>query len=152
MNGLLGLGLEGFSGVFSFLFLTFCDSPGCLCVFFGCGYVRRWSMNTVVVVTGGDRGLGFGIVCELARRGFTVVLTSGDAEEGLAAVEAASKVEPKGSGCMHFHQLDVTDEHSVAELLAWLRIKFGGIDILVSKLRLNLLQIQLCKNIQYRNP
>jgi hypothetical protein len=46
-------------------------------------------------------------IFEFLWHGLTIELTKGDAKEGLAVVEATSKVEPKGSGCMHFHQLNL---------------------------------------------
>jgi carbonyl reductase 1 len=94
-----------------------------------CG--RWWSKGTVAVVTGSNKGIGQGIVLQLARHGITVVLTARDRQKGLAAVESIVKAEPELAGLIHFHQLDITHFISVEKLASWLRSTFGGIDILV---------------------
>lgn len=86
----------------------------------------------MAVVTGSNKGLGHEIVLQLAREGVTVVSTARDAHRGLAAVESAVKAEQQLKRLIHFHQLDITNEQSVAELAAWLQSTFGGIDILVT--------------------
>ena len=82
------------------------------------------------MVTGSNKGLGQAIVLHLARLGVTVVSTARDVHRGLAAVESAVQAEPELAGCIHFHQLDISDEQSVAEVAAWLQSTFGRIDIL----------------------
>ena len=92
---------------------------------------RWWSKDTVAVVTGSNKGIGQGIVLQLARHGVTIVLTAWDREKGLAAVESIVKAEPELVGLVHFHQLDITHFISVEKLASWLQSTFGGIDILV---------------------
>ncbi|KAI3444586.1 hypothetical protein Pfo_001251 [Paulownia fortunei] len=82
------------------------------------------------VVTGANKGIGLEICRQLASRGITVVLTARDEKRGLEAVE-----ELKGSslsGCVIFHQLDVTDLASIASLAEYIRSQFGKLDILVN--------------------
>lgn len=93
---------------------------------------RWWSKSTVAVVTGSNKGLGEAIALTLARNGVTVVSTARDSARGLAAVHQALEAEPELKEFLHFHQLDVTADQSVAELASYLRTTFGGIDILVS--------------------
>jgi NAD(P)-dependent dehydrogenase (short-subunit alcohol dehydrogenase family) len=93
---------------------------------------RWWSKRTVAVVTGSNKGLGQAIARELARNGVTVVSTARDTARGLAAVDAAVEEEPQLKEFLHFHQLDVTADQSVAELASYLQTTFGGVDILVS--------------------
>lgn len=83
----------------------------------------------VAVVTGSNKGIGYGIVSELCRRGVKhVYLTARDVRRGQLAVEKL-----KREGCAPlFHQLDVTDKISVEKLADHLKEKHGGLDILIN--------------------
>ncbi|PON92030.1 Short-chain dehydrogenase/reductase [Trema orientale] len=82
------------------------------------------------VVTGANKGIGFGTVKELASKGVTVVLTARDEKRGL---EAVGKLAEAGlSELVVFHQLDVTDPSSVSSLADFVKTKFGKLDILVN--------------------
>ncbi|XP_028769169.1 uncharacterized protein LOC114726666 [Neltuma alba] len=83
------------------------------------------------VVTGGNKGIGFGICKQLACNGIVVVLTARDQKKGLDAVEKLGS-EFGVSGEVVFHQLDVTDPASVSSLANFIRNKFGKLDILVN--------------------
>ena len=82
----------------------------------------------VAIVTGGNRGIGFGICRQLAQQGIRVVLTSRDAAKGGTAVkklrDAALPVT--------FHKLAVTSARSVAALAAFVTAEFGRVDILIN--------------------
>ncbi|MEU4744009.1 SDR family NAD(P)-dependent oxidoreductase [Actinosynnema sp. NPDC023658] len=77
----------------------------------------------VAVVTGGNRGIGLEVCRQLAALGHVVVLTARDA----AKAEAAAGV----LGVDH-HQLDVTDDVSVAVLAEHLADRYGRVDVLVN--------------------
>ena len=49
--------------------------------------IRRVADRRIAVVTGANRGIGFEVVGELARDGFTVVLGARDAVKGEHALE-----------------------------------------------------------------
>ncbi|KAK4266813.1 hypothetical protein QN277_023683 [Acacia crassicarpa] len=83
------------------------------------------------VVTGGNKGIGFGICKQLACNGIVVVLTARDQPKGLEAV-GKLRSECGVSGQLVFHQLDVTDPASVSSLANFIRTKFGKLDILVN--------------------
>ncbi len=82
----------------------------------------------IVVVTGGNRGIGFEICRQLAARGARVVLTAREPASGAAAVKklAAQKLAAE------FHPLDVTDDKSIASLHDFLKETFGRLDVLIN--------------------
>ncbi len=84
--------------------------------------------HRIALVTGANRGIGFEICRELARLGVRVILTARDEREGL---QAAGRLQGEGRD-VQFHQLDVTDEESIRQLVAFAEAEFGGVDILVS--------------------
>ncbi|XP_058094290.1 (+)-neomenthol dehydrogenase [Magnolia sinica] len=93
-----------------------------------CFKTRWWSKETVAVVTGANKGIGFALVRKLLELGLTVVLTSRDPLNGIRAVESL-----RAQGLhVDFCQLDVADPASVDAFASWLREEFGGLDILVN--------------------
>jgi len=79
----------------------------------------------IALVTGGNRGIGRGIVEALAREGASVALTARKAD---AAAKAAAEVggKTKGFGC------DVREYDQVRKLLRDVTEAFGGLDVLVN--------------------
>jgi NAD(P)-dependent dehydrogenase (short-subunit alcohol dehydrogenase family) len=79
----------------------------------------------VAVVTGGNRGIGRGIVEGLAREGATVALTARSAQ---GAEQAAREVGGKtlGFGC------DVRSQELVERLFREVETRAGGVDILIN--------------------
>jgi len=87
------------------------------------------SDKRVAVVTGANRGIGFEICRQLARRGgIRVVLTARDETKGNAAAE---KLRDEGLD-VEFHPLDVTSEKSVKTFAGWLEATCKRCDILVN--------------------
>jgi NAD(P)-dependent dehydrogenase (short-subunit alcohol dehydrogenase family) len=82
----------------------------------------------VIVVTGGNRGIGLEICRQLAARGAQVVLTARSTEAGRAAVGKLGARNPPA----RFHPLDVTSRESVAALRDFLSDTFGRLDVLVN--------------------
>lgn len=83
----------------------------------------------VAVVTGSNKGIGFGIVRALCKKfEGDVFLTSRDEGRGRAAVEELEKegLKPK------YHILDIGDEATVVKLRDFMKDTYGGIDVLVN--------------------
>ncbi|KAJ4723752.1 (+)-neomenthol dehydrogenase [Melia azedarach] len=89
---------------------------------------KWWSKETVAIVTGANKGIGFSLVKRLAEMGLTVILTARDAERGQKAVEALSA---KGL-LVNFFRLDVSDPSSIQSFVSWFKSNFGALDILVN--------------------
>lgn len=85
----------------------------------------------VAVVTGSNRGIGYGIVkglCEEFNGTGIVYLTARDVSKGMAAVEQLNKLSLKPE----FHQLNIDSEESIKTFAKFLKDKHGGLDILVN--------------------
>ena len=83
----------------------------------------------VAVVTGSNKGIGFGIVRALCKKyDGDVYLTSRDEGRGLEAVEVLKKegLNP----C--YHVLDISNDATIEKLRDFMKEKYGGIDILVN--------------------
>ncbi|XP_023942159.2 carbonyl reductase [NADPH] 1-like [Bicyclus anynana] len=84
-------------------------------------------MSKVAIVTGSNRGIGFGIVKALCQRFDGVVyLTSRDELRGK---EAVAKLKYMGLK-PEYHQLDIADKSSVEKFRDHIKEKYEGIDIL----------------------
>ncbi|XP_023942161.2 carbonyl reductase [NADPH] 1-like [Bicyclus anynana] len=86
-------------------------------------------MSQVAVVTGSNKGIGFGIVKALCQRFDGVVyLTSRDETRGKEAVAKLNELGLKPE----YHQLDVGDRSSVEKFRDYIKAKYGGLDILIN--------------------
>jgi NAD(P)-dependent dehydrogenase (short-subunit alcohol dehydrogenase family) len=84
--------------------------------------------NPIIVVTGGNRGIGYEICRQLGGRGVQVVLTARKSEAGERAVKklAVQNVSAR------FYPLNVTEPESVAALRDFLERTFGHLDVLIN--------------------
>lgn len=88
----------------------------------------------VALVTGGNRGLGFEIVRQLAQQGLKTVLASRDPEKGRAAAQQLA-----GAGIQTaIVALDVTDAASIDTAIAEILRLNGRIDVLVNNAGISL--------------
>ncbi|KAI7988781.1 Short-chain dehydrogenase/reductase 2b [Camellia lanceoleosa] len=83
----------------------------------------------IAVVTGGNKGIGLEICRQLASNGIMVILTARDEKRGLKSVE---NLKACGLSHIFFHQLEVTDQASIASMADFIKNKFGKLDILVN--------------------
>ncbi|XP_006342322.1 (+)-neomenthol dehydrogenase [Solanum tuberosum] len=89
---------------------------------------RWWSKETVAIVTGGNKGIGFAFVKRMAELGLTVILTARDNARGIEAVESLKKLGLH----LYYHQLDVSDISSIKQFTSWFTNNFTALDILVN--------------------
>jgi NAD(P)-dependent dehydrogenase (short-subunit alcohol dehydrogenase family) len=80
----------------------------------------------VALVTGGNKGLGYETVAQLAQQGFTVWLGSRDQARGVTAAESLAV-----NGDIRFISLDVTDQGSV-DAAAQRIGRETGLDVLIN--------------------
>jgi NAD(P)-dependent dehydrogenase (short-subunit alcohol dehydrogenase family) len=90
--------------------------------------MARTNIDPVIVVTGGNRGIGFEICRQLTAREARVVLTARKRTAG----EAAVKKLVGGKHGAAFHPLDVTDGKSIERLSEFLKETYGHIDVLIN--------------------
>jgi NAD(P)-dependent dehydrogenase (short-subunit alcohol dehydrogenase family) len=82
----------------------------------------------LILVTGGNRGLGLETCRELAKAGHEVILTSRDAKKGEEQVKA---LRAEG-GTLHFLSLDIADSGSIQALVKQIQQKWGRLDVLIN--------------------
>jgi NAD(P)-dependent dehydrogenase (short-subunit alcohol dehydrogenase family) len=82
----------------------------------------------IIIVTGGNRGIGFEVCRQLAERGAQVILTARHPEAG----EEAVKKLVTGKLAAQFHPLNVTDAGSAAALRDHLQRGLGHLDVLIN--------------------
>jgi NAD(P)-dependent dehydrogenase (short-subunit alcohol dehydrogenase family) len=90
--------------------------------------VAASASGPIVVVTGGNRGIGFEVCRQLAARGGRIVLTARKTAAGTAAIEKLTNEKLAAE----FHALDVTDGKSIAALRDFLTDRYGYLDVLIN--------------------
>ncbi len=85
-------------------------------------------MDKIAVVTGANKGIGFEICRQLARKEVKVILTARNEEKGNKAKE---KLQNEGLDVV-FCQMDVTSEESVQRAADYVMGNFGKLDILIN--------------------
>jgi 3-oxoacyl-[acyl-carrier protein] reductase len=78
-----------------------------------------------IVVTGGSRGLGLGIACQLAAAGYRVIAIARRLSSQLAA--AMNEAADAGRGELHFIAFDLGDIKAIPGMIQKIRKKFGPI-------------------------
>jgi NAD(P)-dependent dehydrogenase (short-subunit alcohol dehydrogenase family) len=82
----------------------------------------------VALVTGGNSGIGRGIVHRFVAEGARVAFVGRDARKGAAVAEEVK--QRKGDGA--FFAVDLAREQAVADLIGQVERRFGGLDIVVN--------------------
>jgi NAD(P)-dependent dehydrogenase (short-subunit alcohol dehydrogenase family) len=86
------------------------------------------SEQTIALVTGANKGIGYEIAAGLGALGMSVGVGARDRRRG---EEAAEKLRANGADAF-FVQLDVTDDESVASAASLVEERFGRLDVLVN--------------------
>ncbi len=86
------------------------------------------SRRKTALVTGASRGIGFEIARELAARGFAVILTARNPDDGRRMVEQLRKVNPG----VAFVRLDVSDIRSIRQAFAAAKKHTDRLEVLVN--------------------
>jgi NAD(P)-dependent dehydrogenase (short-subunit alcohol dehydrogenase family) len=82
----------------------------------------------VALVTGGNRGIGYELVKQLALNGFKVILASRDPEMGH---EAAQKLKESNLD-VSFVVMDVDDQESICHSATTVNEEYGRLDVLIN--------------------
>jgi NAD(P)-dependent dehydrogenase (short-subunit alcohol dehydrogenase family) len=82
----------------------------------------------IALITGANKGLGKEIAIQLAREGYSVVLTARDEAAGRSVADAIVKE----GGDARAVKLEVTSANDIASLAAYLEKTFGKLDVLVN--------------------
>jgi NAD(P)-dependent dehydrogenase (short-subunit alcohol dehydrogenase family) len=84
--------------------------------------------GTVAIVTGGNRGIGYGITCGLAEAGATVVIANRNTADGKRIARVSTKKGLKVTAI----PADVSSLSSIRKMVARVINEFGKIDVLVN--------------------
>jgi NAD(P)-dependent dehydrogenase (short-subunit alcohol dehydrogenase family) len=92
------------------------------------------SQNRTVLVTGANKGLGYGTIESLLQGpiAYNIILTSRNTEFGEKAVAELKEKFPTSPSTLIYHQYDITDEKSVDNLVAWLKENDRKLDVLIN--------------------
>ncbi len=88
------------------------------------------SQRRIVLITGANKGIGHATAAQLAKAGMKVLVGARDRARGLAAVEKLRAADADTD--VHFLELDVTDDGSVARAAKHIEVEHGGLDVLVN--------------------
>ncbi len=100
--------------------------------------MKRFS-ESIVVVTGGNSGIGRGIALAFAREGAQVEIIGRDREKGAATLSEITVAGGRGN----FHPLDLTQELEVEAFAARMAAWHGRIDVLVNNAGLGSRRVDL---------
>jgi len=91
--------------------------------------MKKELRGQVALITGGSKGIGFGIAHALVSRGVNVVITGRD---GATLVDARMKLQAIGNGAAEGYAVDVRDHAAVHQGVSEAVSRFGGLDIVIN--------------------
>ena len=91
-------------------------------------------IQKVVLVTGSNKGIGYGIIETLLEKKskLVIILSARNEELGKKSYELLSSKYPDSKDKFYFHQLDITKEESIKNFCSWVKEKFGKLDYIVN--------------------
>ncbi|KAM0283743.1 hypothetical protein ACHAQH_002332 [Verticillium albo-atrum] len=92
------------------------------------------SAQKIIVITGGNAGLGLEVVKNLIQTGkpYTIIIGSRSLENADNAIKSLKAEFPDLSSTLHSVQIDVEDDASIEKAAVWVQDKFGKLDALVN--------------------
>ena len=90
---------------------------------------KSQNIRKVAIVTGGSRGIGFGVASALAAAGFNVVING--RREAADVADVVAKLSSAGAEAAYC-RADVADTKDHTRLLDFVRERFGRLDVLVN--------------------
>ncbi|CEJ62862.1 hypothetical protein PMG11_11347 [Penicillium brasilianum] len=89
------------------------------------------SETNIVLITGANRGIGYGVARNLAKQhvDYLVIMGSRDLSKGQ---EAVSALNAEGISSVTSVEIDVTSDESVAAAKFYIEEKFGRLDVLIN--------------------
>lgn len=112
--------------------------------------------KAIVLITGANSGVGFGLASQLLNRGtYHVLVGARSTEKGDAAVSTLRERLHSQSECVEALQVDVTDEGSIENAAAEVDKKHGRVDILVNNAAIVPMDgpfREQCRNRSIRTP
>ena len=92
------------------------------------------SSKKIVLITGSNKGIGFGIIESLLKKktNLRIILTSRNEQLGMKSFNQLLQKYTFAKNDFFYHQLDITKGESISSLISWIRKEFGKIDYLVN--------------------
>ena len=92
------------------------------------------SLKKIVLITGSNKGIGYGIIEALLKKksNLRIILTSRNESLGIKSYNQLLQKYPSSKNDFFYHQLDITKEDSILNLISWIKQEFGKIDYLVN--------------------
>ena len=93
-----------------------------------------FSNRKIVLVTGSNKGIGYGIIETLLEKksNYRIILTSRNEDLGKKSFNKLLGQFPYSKDYFFYHQLDITNNDSISNLISWIKKQFGKIDYLVN--------------------
>ena len=89
---------------------------------------------TIVLVTGGNNGIGYEIVKALLQsdKSYHILLGSRSLEKGERAIETLHKECPESTNTVEIVQVDLTSDESIEKAFEQVKANPGHIDVLIN--------------------
>ena len=92
------------------------------------------SSKKLVLITGSNKGIGYGIIEALLKKkeNLRIILTSRNESLGKKSYKQLLDKYPFSKNDFFYHQLDITIDESILNLISWIKNQFDKIDYLVN--------------------
>lgn len=88
----------------------------------------------IVFITGANTGIGYEATKALLQssKPYHVLLGSRDESKGAAAAQKLKEEAPNTASTVEVVQIDITDDDSIHKAIAYIKEKFGKLDVLIN--------------------